>query len=173
MSDSVRSHRRQPNRLPRPWDSPGKNTGVGCHFLLQCRKVKSESEVAQSCLTLSNPMDCSLPGSSIHGIFQARVLEWVAMPSSRGPSDPGIKPQSPALAGRFFTTSATWEALKIKYLLVNNSPKGRSKRQKDSRWICKLCVNRRYNVVEIRRRDVLTLERWGQGKLCGEKRNYA
>ena len=65
-------------RLPRPWDSPGKNTGVGCHFLLQCMKVKSESEVAQSCPTLSNPMDYSLPGSSIHGIFQARVLEWGA-----------------------------------------------------------------------------------------------
>ena len=62
-----------------PWDSPGKNTGVGCHFLLQCMKVKSESEVAQSCLTLQNPMDCSLPGSSIHGIFQARVLEWGAI----------------------------------------------------------------------------------------------
>ena len=76
MSDSVRPHRRQ---LPHPWDSPGKNTGVGCHFLLQCMKVKSESEVAQSCLTLSNPMDCSLPGSSIHGIFQARVLEWGAI----------------------------------------------------------------------------------------------
>ena len=65
----VRPHRRQPTRLPRPWDSPGKNTGVGCHFLLQCMKVKSESEVAQSSLTLSDPMDCSLPGSSIHGIF--------------------------------------------------------------------------------------------------------
>ena len=76
MSDSVRPHRRQPTRLPRPWDSPGKNTGVGCHFFLQCMKVKSESEVAQSCLTLSDPMDYSLPGSSIHGIFQARVLEW-------------------------------------------------------------------------------------------------
>ena len=62
-----------------PWDSPGKNTGVGCHFLLQCMKVKSESEVPQSCLTLRDPMDCSLPGSSIHGIFQARVLEWGAM----------------------------------------------------------------------------------------------
>ena len=61
-----------------PWDSPGKNTGVGCHFLLQCMKVKSESEVAQSCQTPSDPMDCSLPGSSIHGIFQARVLEWGA-----------------------------------------------------------------------------------------------
>ena len=79
MSDSVRPHRQQPTRLPRPWDSPGKNTGVGCHFLLQCIKVKSESEVAQSCLTLSDPMDCSLPGSSIHGIFQARVLEWGAI----------------------------------------------------------------------------------------------
>ena len=69
----------QPTRLPRPWDSPGKNTGVGCHFLLQCIKVKSESEVTQSCPTLSNPMDCSLPGSSVHGIFQVRVLEWVAI----------------------------------------------------------------------------------------------
>ena len=73
------SHRRQPTRLPRPWDSPGKNTGVVCHFLLQCMKVKSESEVAQSCLTLHDPMDCSLPGSFIHGIFQARVLEWGAI----------------------------------------------------------------------------------------------
>ena len=79
MSDSVRPHRRQPTRLPHPWDSPGKNTGVGCHFLLQCMKVKSESEVAQSCPTLSDPMDCSLTGSSVHGIFQARVLEWGAI----------------------------------------------------------------------------------------------
>ena len=77
--NSVRLHRRQPTRLPRPWDSPGKNTGVGCHFLLQCMKVKSESEVTQSCLTLSDPMDCSLPGSSVHGLFQARVLEWGAI----------------------------------------------------------------------------------------------
>ena len=65
-------------RLPHPWDSPGKNTGVGCHFLLQCMKVKSESEDAQSCPTPSDPMDCSLPDSSIHGIFQAKVLEWGA-----------------------------------------------------------------------------------------------
>ena len=72
-------HRQQPTRLPCPWDSPGKNTGMGCHFFLQCMKVKSESEVAQSCLTLSNPVDCSLPGSSVHGIFQARVLEWGAI----------------------------------------------------------------------------------------------
>ena len=75
----MRPHRRQPTRLPRPWDSPGKNTGVGCHFLLQCMKVKSESEVSQSCPTLSDPLDCSLPGSSVHGIFQARVLEWGAI----------------------------------------------------------------------------------------------
>ena len=79
MSDSVRLQRRQPTRLPRPWDSPGKNTRVGCHFLLQCMKVKSESEVAQSCLTLSDPMDCSPLDFSICGIFQARVLEWGAI----------------------------------------------------------------------------------------------
>ena len=79
MSNSVRPHRRQPTRLLRPWDSPGKNTGVGCHFLLQCMKVKSESEVAQLCPILRDPMDCSLPGSSIHGISQARVLEWVPL----------------------------------------------------------------------------------------------
>ena len=79
MSDSVRPHRCQPTRLPHLWDSPDKNTGVGCHFLLQCMKVKSESEVAQSCLTPSDPMDCSLPGSSVHRISQARVLEWGAI----------------------------------------------------------------------------------------------
>ena len=79
VSDPVQPHRRRPTRLPRPWDSPGKNTGVGCHFLLQCRKVKNESEVTQSCPTLSDSMDRSLPGSSVHGISQARVLEWVAI----------------------------------------------------------------------------------------------
>ena len=67
------------HQAPPSLDSPGKNIGVGCHFLLQCMKVKSQSEVAQSCLTLSDPMDCSLPGSSVHGIFQARVLEWSAI----------------------------------------------------------------------------------------------
>ena len=79
MSDPVRPHRRQPTRLLRPWDSPGKNTGVGCHFLLQCLKVKSKSEVAQLSLTLCDPMDCSLPDNPVHGIFQARVLEWVSI----------------------------------------------------------------------------------------------
>ena len=91
MSDSVRPYRRQPTRLPRPWDSPGKNSGVGCHFLLQCMKVKSESEVAQSCPTLCDPMDCSPPGSSVHGIFRARVLEWGATAFSAAASGQIVK----------------------------------------------------------------------------------
>ena len=74
MSDSVRPHRWKPTRLPCPWASPGKNTGVGCHFLLQCMKVKSETEVTQSCPTLSDPMDCSLPGSTVHGIFRKQLI---------------------------------------------------------------------------------------------------
>ena len=93
MSNSVWPHRQQPTRLPHPWDSPGKNFGVGCHFLLQCMKVKSESEVAQSCLTLHDPMDCSLPGSSVHGIFQARVLEWGAIAFSDDQPRQHIKKQ--------------------------------------------------------------------------------
>ena len=67
----------------------------------------------QSCLTLIDLMDCSLPGSSLHGILQARIQEWIAMSSSRGSSNPRIKPMSctfPALADGFYTTSATWEA---------------------------------------------------------------
>ena len=76
---TLRPHRQQPTRLRHPWDSPCKNTGVGCHFLLQCMKVKSESEFTQSCLTLHDPLDSSLLGSSVHGIFQARVLEWGAI----------------------------------------------------------------------------------------------
>ena len=83
MSDSVWPHRRPPTRLLCSWDSPGKNTGVGCHFLLQCRKMNIEHEVAQSCPTLSDLMDCSLPDSSVHGIFQARVLEWGAIAFSK------------------------------------------------------------------------------------------
>ena len=88
--DSVQLHRWRRTRLPHPWDSPGKNIGVGCHFLLQYMKVKSECEVAQSCPTLSDPTDCSPPGSSIHGIFQARALEWVPLPS---PCDIASEPQ--------------------------------------------------------------------------------
>ena len=80
MSDSVWPHRWQPTRLPHPWDSSGKNTGVGCHFLLQCMTLKSESEVTQSCPTLSDPTDRGPPGSSVHGIFQARILEWLENP---------------------------------------------------------------------------------------------
>ena len=99
MSNSVRPQRRQSTRLPHPWDSPGKNTGVGCHFLLQCMKVKSESEVAQVvylkvtqlCPTPSDPMDCSLPGSSVHEIFQARVLEWGAIAFSLSQFKNGFK----------------------------------------------------------------------------------
>ena len=108
-------HRWQPTRLPRPWDSPGKNTGVGCHFLLQCVKVKSESKVAQSCPTLSNPLDCSLPGSSIHGIFQARVLERGAIAFSvlhcqvgSLPAEPMGKGKGKSLSGvRLFVTPWT------------------------------------------------------------------
>ena len=96
-------HRRQPTRLCCPWDSPGKNTGVGCHFLLHCVKVKSESEVAQSPPTSSDPMDCSLPGSSIHGIFQARVLEWVAISFSRGSSQARDPARVSHIVGRCFT----------------------------------------------------------------------
>ena len=100
----MRPHRWQPTRLRRPWDSPGKNTGVGCHFLLQCMKVKSESEVAQSCPTLSDAMDCSLPGSSIHGIFQARVLEWGAIAFYRGLQISGSFPLVWSLSSPAFLT---------------------------------------------------------------------
>ena len=94
VSDSVQPQRRQPTRLPRPWDSPGKNIGVGCHFLLQCMKVKRESEIAQLCLILSDPTDCSLPGSSIHGIFQARVLKWDAIAFSDFILQSALKPMA-------------------------------------------------------------------------------
>ena len=152
MSDSVRPHRRQPTRLPCPWDSPGKNTGAGCHFLFQCMKVRSESEVARSCptlcdpihglqptrllrpwdfpgkstgvgchchscirihnmmcvcislsgLTLCDPMDCRPPSSSVHGILQATILEWVAIPFSRGSSQPRDQTQVSHIANIFF-----------------------------------------------------------------------
>ena len=116
MSNSVRPHRQQPTRLPHSWDSPGKNTGVGCHFLLQWMKVKSESEISQSCLTLSDPMDCSLLGSSIHGIFQARILEWVAISFSRVTSCPRDWTRVSHIVGRRFTVWATREAIEIIWL---------------------------------------------------------
>ena len=110
MSDSVRPCRWQPTRLPHPWDSPGKNTGMGCHFLLQFMKVKSESEVSQSCLTLSDPRDCSLPGSSVHEIFQARVLEWGAIAFSNSSSS------APQMRKKNWDwmPSVCWEACNIK-----------------------------------------------------------
>ena len=85
MSDSLQPHRWQPTRLLCPWDSPGKNTGVGCHFLLQCMKVKSESEVAQSCPTLSDPMDCSLQSMAPRSMGFSRQEYWsgVPLPSPR------------------------------------------------------------------------------------------
>ena len=110
MFDSVRPSRWQPTRLPRHWDSPGKNTGVGCHFLLQCMKVKSESEVTQSCPTLSDPMDCSLLGFSLHGILQARILEWVAISFSRGASQPRDQTWVSCIAGRRLTSEPPGKA---------------------------------------------------------------
>ena len=104
----MRPHRRQPTRLPCPWDSPGKNTGVGCHFLLQRMEVKSGSEGAQLCLTLSDPMDCSPPGSSVRGVFQARVLEWgamafcIAISSQRTQLCPGAGGRKVSAEGRTF-----------------------------------------------------------------------
>ena len=117
MSDSVRPHRRQPTRLPHPWDSPGKNTGVGCHFLLQCVKVKS-----QSCPTLSNLMDCSLPGSSIHGIFQARVLEWGAIAFSLLPSRKNKNRVYKLGAGSWSTYIVTWSNYNLLKMLLDTYP---------------------------------------------------
>ena len=99
MFDSMWPHRRQPARLPCPWDSPGKNPGVGCYFLLQYMKVKSKSEVAQLCPTLSDPMDCSAPGSSIHEIFQTGVLEWGAIASITPIQNKKLKRKSPITDG--------------------------------------------------------------------------
>ena len=119
--DSVRPHRRQPTRLPRPWDSPGKNTGVGCHFLLQRMKVKSEGEVSQWFSTLSDPMDCSLPGSSVHGIFQARVLEWVAIAfSSEGIGKKNLSQANPSFEGegrpQYTRSHSKWQKQKSRNL---------------------------------------------------------
>ena len=123
MSDSVPPHRRQPTRLPHPWDSPGKNTGVGCHFLLQCMKVKRENEVAQLCPTLTDPMDCSPPGSSVHGISQARVLEWGATAFSVLWTRPILffhqfnLPQTISLLSIFLCTHSFFLQIPIQYLL--------------------------------------------------------
>ena len=110
--------------LHRPWDSPGKNTGVGCHFFLQCMKVKSESEVAQSCPTLSDPMDCSLPGSSVHGIFQARVLEWGAIAFSRRSSIQSAKTRPGADCGSDHELLIAKFRLKLKKVKETSRPFG-------------------------------------------------
>ena len=123
MSDSVQPHRQQPTTLPHPWDSPGKNTGVGCHFLLQCRKVKSESEVAESCPTLSDPMDSSLPGSSVHGIFQARVPEWGAIAFlGQSPAElVKIQITTQPLAFRFHTVGWSISSVQFSRSVVSDS----------------------------------------------------
>ena len=118
MSDSVRPHRRQPTRLPCPWDPPGKNTGVGCHFLLQCMKVKSESEVTQSSPTPGDPMDCSLPGSSVHGIFQARVLEWGAIAFSVKAANAPQKRSSPSTPKEYQGLREREEGICLKRQLI-------------------------------------------------------
>ena len=111
------------HQAPHPWDYPGKNTGVGCHFLLQCMKLKSENEVTQSCPTLSDPMDCSLPGFSIHGISQARVLEWAAMPS---PKNTGVGSNS-LLQGIFLTQRSNPSLLHCRQILYHLSHQGNPK----------------------------------------------
>ena len=109
VSDSVRPHRRQPTRLPHLWDSPGKNTGVGCHFLLQCMKVKSESQVAQSYPTLSDPMDCSLPGSSVHGFSRQEYWSGVPSPSPYTKAAvPNVSGTRDQFCGRQFSHGPGW-----------------------------------------------------------------
>ena len=102
LCPTLRPQRWQPTRLPRPWDSPGKNTGVGCYFLLQCMQVKSESEVAQSCRTPSNPTDCSLPGSSVHGFSRQEYWSGVPLPSPQIQCSPNQSSN-----GIFHTTEKT------------------------------------------------------------------
>ena len=119
--DPVWPQRWQPTRLLHPWDSPGKNTGVGCHFLLQCMKVKSQREAAQACPTPSDPMDSSLPGSSVHGIFQARILEWGAI--ALDPSKKNRYPFVKELANRIhlytsFVLLIKWKSLSHVRLFV-------------------------------------------------------
>ena len=140
MSDSVRPHGLQPTRLPRPWDSPGKNSGVGCHFLLQCMKVKSESEVAQWCPTPSDPMDCSLQGSSIRGICQARVLEWSAIAFSVNAGDTGSIPESGRSPGERNVNPLQYSCLEssAQRILVGYSVHGVSKSQTQSLLFCKM-----------------------------------
>ena len=136
----MQPHRRQPTRLSRPWDSPGKNTGVGCHFLLQCMKGKSEREVAQSCPTLHDPMNCSLPGSSVHGIFQARVLEWGAIAFS-----------SQALTGLIIRESSPSFSLAPRATRVAHWVSPGGARGKESSCQCKLDLRDVGSIAELGR----------------------
>ena len=155
--------------LRRPWDSPGKNTGVGCHFLLQCLKEKSESEVAQLCPTLSDPMDCSLPGSSVHGILQTRILEWVAIPFSRGSFQPKDWTWFSCIAGRFFTVSTTKETLKVISLYLKRHRKS-VKQMNDREALCfgritLAAVHRRYLSWQVQEsrgplRSLMSSSKW-------------
>ena len=113
MSDSVRPHRRQPTRLLCPWDSPGKNTRVGCHFLLQCMNVKSEREVAQSCPTLRDPMDCSLPGSSIHGISRQEYWSRLPFPSPGNTAQSGGEMTTSELDRGRDVSALLWSSLSL------------------------------------------------------------
>jgi len=125
MSDSVRPHRRQPTRLPNPWDSPGKNTGVGCHFLLRCMKVslpiQEVTDTGGLVAVMSNscdPMNCSLSGSFVHGILQERILEWVAISFSRGSSQPRNRTRVSCIAERCFTDWAMRQVLTYLYTFI-------------------------------------------------------
>ena len=111
-----------PTRLLCPWDSPGKNTGMGCHFLLQCMKVESESEVTQSYPTLRNPMGCSPPGSSVPGILQVRTLEWVAISfSSEWKWKVKVKSLSPVLLlATPWTAAEYWSGLPLPSPAISN-----------------------------------------------------
>ena len=147
MSYSVRPHRWQPTRLPHPWDSPGKNTGVGCHFLLQCITVKSESEVTQSCLTLSDPMDCGPPGSSIHAIFQARVLEWGAIAFSI------LEPKKIKLFTAYFFPSISHEVMGpwgLPWWLSGKEPTCNSGETSVHPWVRKMPWTTHYSILAWR-----------------------
>ena len=128
MSNSVRPHRRQPTRFRHPWDSPGKNTGVGCHFLLQCMKEKSESEVVQSCPTLSNPMDCSLPGSSVHGFSRQEYWSEVPLPS---PSYLSIIPEICRYSAHTWWAGEWWGQMDRRGLCPGRAPWSEFKS-----WLC-------------------------------------
>ena len=132
MSNSVRPYGQQPTRLLCPWDPPGNNTGMGSHFLLQCMKVKSESEAAQSCPTLHDPMDCSPPGSSVHGIFQARVLEWGATASL----SPILEHKNSLLQGIFPTQESNPGLLDCRQILHHLSHQGNPDLQPFSCLLC-------------------------------------